>query len=524
MTSLADLFDSLYGNTPPPTPPAFLLNPVPQAAEHQPDDPPQDEAPQDEAPQDEAPQDAPAQDLEAANDEAADDEAADDEAADDDNGGYPSDQAEEYNSTPEDNNSTSASSDEASQADGCSDASQSSDGSDDGADMADFVVEGQVPDSSQSIPSSEASAQFTNSSQDIADNDGDAALEQQMAEDDPDGAYVPEGEEDNEVFIVDDGDDDGDEEEAAEADEGDQDEDGDDGDEEEAAEADEGDQDEDGDDGDDEEEAAEADEGDQDDGDDGDDEEEAAEAGGGDQVHVGGEGNQVEFQVAADVNSHEQDPSESDEVEVGQEVLAEVNPAEADEGDGDGGEEGAGIDAPVEGDPNAAAQAAQFEDEGFTIIGVKRQAPTADQHDGAKRAKQEPLPPAVKMVKVQVQGRIVCEVSPGLGLRCYEVRPTIFYALPGKQWIHDDTGTAPLSEWCHTGQAGPSKPGLRHLPARLVDVGGALLPQFKFFNATWTWAHNVKLRRACVPPTCPGCRNEAVVVVVEKPETEEPDL
>ncbi|KAK0538409.1 hypothetical protein OC835_001462 [Tilletia horrida] len=415
------------------------------------DEPPQDEPPQDEPPQDEPPQDEPPQD-EPPQDEPPQDEPPQDEppqgleAADDDNGGYPSDQAEEHNSTPEDNSSTSASSDEASQADACSDASQSSDGSDDGADMADFVVEGQVPDSSQSIPSSEASAQFTNSSQDIADDDGDAALEQQMAEDDPDGAYVPEGEEDTEIIIVDE-DGDEDEEEAAEADGSDQVDDG---------------------------------------------EEEAAEADGSDQVDDGEEEAAVadgdEDEVVAAADHGEGDDEDDLGAETGHEVDAH--------GEDDGDEESAEADAQGEVEASTGAQAAQLEDDGFVILGVKRQAPTDAQHDGAKRVKHEPLPPAVKMIKVEVQARVVCE------------------------WIHDDTGAAPLSEWTHAGQAGPSKPGLRHLPARLVDVGGAKLPQFKFFNATWTWAHNVKLRRACVPPTCPGCREEDVVVLVERPETE----
>ncbi|KAK0521728.1 hypothetical protein OC842_006690 [Tilletia horrida] len=105
--------------------------------------------------------------------------------------GYPSDEAEEHDSLPEDSSQSESSSVDG---DDLAEPEQpSSDGPDDGADLLDFVVAA-VPSDSEDEDTSdeEEEAQWTQDT-DVSIGGGDAVLEQQMAEMDPDGEFVPLG-------------------------------------------------------------------------------------------------------------------------------------------------------------------------------------------------------------------------------------------------------------------------------------------------------------------------------------------
>ncbi|KAK0524080.1 hypothetical protein OC842_005944 [Tilletia horrida] len=447
----------------------------------------------------------------------------------DDNLGYPEDQAAEDNSIPEDEEEED---EEEETGHACELGTQSTDGEDTGSDLEDFIAHDLEPASSQeSDGTDEGTAQFTDSQQ--SSNGGDAQFEQYLAEVNPNGAFGEDGEDDGDDDSNDgsqhssqddeeDADDDGDEstvgDQHSSQDEEDADDDGDEstvGDQHSSQDEEDAD-----DDGDGEQQQAHHEHG----GEDGGEPEDAA--GADEQAHHehGGEdGGEPEDAAGADEQAHHEHGGED-----GGEPEDEQAPYEHGGEDGEPGvAPGAGNSQSAHEDvdeigvdeheavgnqagPSAAAADSQdTDDEGFEITAVtvvipapKKRSASAQQQDKAKRVKTEqaaPKTPAVPLVKVQVNARVLCE------------------------WIHDDTVTTTLGPWYHGDPAEPKQEGLRRLHARRVMVEGAELIQFKFWNNTWTWAHSVKLRREPLAPICYGCRYEEVSVVVEKPAKNQPN-
>ncbi|KAK0558669.1 hypothetical protein OC844_004979 [Tilletia horrida] len=394
-----------------------------------------------------------------------------------DNGGYPSDQAAEYDSTPTDSIQGSAAGSEPEDGEDLVIEPPSSDAGDNGEDLADFVNAG--PPSSQSTATSEESAEFTDT--DVSSSDaGDAQAELDMAEADPEGEFVPNGE----IAAGDDPD-----EDSTFGSDNDADDEG-------------------GEDGD-------SDEGDSDDEDDtltiasdGTLTPIASQAG----TQIAPAPAPVSLAVATSLAATSPVPTDATVVIDAAAVLAGATIAAT-----------AVIAAPAQPTVAVAAAAAdpvpdpfqspgdeaadaEFEQNGFVVTGHNMQGGPATSQDSAsittamKRA--NPLaPPPIKLAKVTVEARVLCK------------------------WIHDDRIRLPLlAPWKHGDPSSPTQPGRRLLEARLIRIGDDDTDdqvQFKSIGNMWTWAWNVRLWRTPQPPTCSGCTgNETVEVVISKPAHE----
>ncbi|KAK0552575.1 hypothetical protein OC844_006414 [Tilletia horrida] len=380
-----------------------------------------------------------------------------------DNGGYPSDQAAEYDSTPIDSLDGSAAGTDPEDGEELVVEPPSSDASDDGEDLVDFVVAG-AP-SSPLNTSSEESAEFTDT--DVTDTDaGDAQAELDLAEVDPEGEFVPGGGAPAGVVPTgpdhntDEDDEDGENSTFASDSDNDADDEG-------------------GEDGE-------------------DDEDDAATIASDDTLtpiasQSGSQNASVTLSAWTTAATAAATATTS--------ATAVIVPAEAPT-----------LTAAAAANPNPAASTAaeaadaELEENGFIVTGENMQGGPAFSQDSAsittamKRA--NPLaPPPVKLVKITVQARVLCK------------------------WIHDDRIRLPLlAPWKHGDPSSPTKPGRRLLEARLIRIGDEDTDdqvQFKFLGDRWTWAWNVRLWRMPQPPTCPGCTgNEVVEVTISKPANE----
>ncbi|KAE8233413.1 hypothetical protein CF326_g1549 [Tilletia indica] len=136
----------------------------------------------------------------------------------------------------------------------------------------------------------------------------------------------------------------------------------------------------------------------------------------------------------------------------------------------------------------------ELEEQGFSVTSVKRAGEELNQQHA-------------KMVKVSA--KVVCEVRESADLQRHNALVVDHVQLP--QWIHDDRAAGDLQPWTHGDEDHfNSGPGL--LRARRLDNE---VLQVMVFPNVWASATALLLHRALLPPSCGGCRDEAVTISVK---------